>query len=376
MARDLYEILGVARSAPEAEIKKAYRRLARKYHPDLNPGDKSAEAKFKEISAAYDVLSDTAKKAQYDKFGFAGDHPPGGGGPGYGPEPSGGGFEGFDFSDFGSGSLHDIFQNIFGGTAARPGGRPGPERGEDLLYTMKVGFEDAVRGVQTKIRLSRRVACPACAGLGSKGGSPKTCPTCRGTGKSFQQRGHMKFSGACPSCGGRGVVNGHDCLDCRGQGTVETTETITVRIPAGVDTGSKVRIAGKGHAGSNGGPSGDLYIQIEVMPHPLFRREGTSLNVKVPITVPEATLGAKIDVPTLDGTAIIRIPPGTKSGQRFRLQGKGVPQSGAKSCGDEYIEVTIVPPPFGDERVRELMKNLEPLYGGNPRAGMTEGENR
>jgi molecular chaperone DnaJ len=376
MARDLYEVLGVSRSASEAEIKKSYRRLARKHHPDLNPNDKAAEAKFKEISAAYDVLSDPQKKAQYDQFGFAGDRPPDGAGPGYGPGPSGGGFEGFDFSDFGGGSLRDIFQGIFGGAAGRPAGHPGPERGEDLLYTMKVGFEDAVRGVQTKIRLSRRVACPACGGSGSKGGASKTCPTCRGAGKSFQQRGHMRFSGACPSCGGRGVVNGHDCLDCRGQGTVETTETITVRIPAGVDTGSKVRIAGKGHAGPNGGPPGDLFIQIEAMPHPLFRRDGTSLNIKVPITVPEATLGAKIDVPTLEGTAVIRIPPGTKSGQRFRLQGKGVPQTSSRSCGDEFVEVTIVPPPFGDERVRELMKNLEPLYDGNPRAGMTGEDHR
>jgi len=378
MARDLYEVLGVARSASEAEIKKAYRRLARKYHPDLNPNDKAAEAKFKEISAAYDVLSDPKKKAQYDQYGFAGEHPSGEGWPGAGSPPPGGGFEGFDFSDFsgGGGSLRDIFQSIFGGAAGRPAGRSGPERGEDLQYTMKVGFVDAVRGVQTKIRLSRRIACPACGGSGSKGGAPKTCPTCRGTGKSFQQRGHMRFSGACPTCGGRGVVNGHDCQECRGQGTVETTETITVRIPAGVDTGSKVRIAGKGHAGPGGGPAGDLFIQIEVMPHPLFRREGLSLNIKVPITVPEATLGAKIDVPTLDGSAVIRIPPGTKSGQRFRLQGKGVPQPGSHHCGDEFVEVTIVPPPFGDERVRELMKSLEPLYDGNPRAGMTGEDHR
>ncbi len=376
MARDYYEILGVGRSASDIEIKKAYRRLARKYHPDLNPNDKAAEAQFKEISAAYEVLSDPKKKTQYDQFGFAGDRPPGGGpGPDQGPNASGG-FEGFDFSDFGGGSFRDLFQNIFGGAAARAASAAGPERGEDLLYTMKVGFEDAIRGVQTKIRLSRKVACPACSGSGSKSGAPKTCPTCRGTGKAFQQRGHMKFSGACPSCGGRGVVAGRDCSECRGLGTAEITETINIRIPAGVDTGSKVRIPQKGHAGLNGGPPGDLYIQIEVMPHPLYRREGTSLHVKVPITVPEATLGAKIDVPTLEGPAVIRIPPGTKSGQRFRLKEKGAPQPGSRNRGDEFVEVMIVPPPFGDERVRELMKNLEPLYGGNPRAGMNEEEHQ
>jgi molecular chaperone DnaJ len=373
MARDYYEVLGVDRKTSTAEIKKAYRKLARKYHPDLNPNDKASEARFKEIQSAYAVLSDSKKKAQYDQFGFEGDHPPGGGAY-QGSQPSGG-FEGFDFSDYGAGSFRDLFQNIFGGgAAAGPTAHHGPERGEDLLYTMKVGFEDAIRGVQTKIRLSRRVACPSCRGAGSAGGEVKTCPSCRGTGKSFQQRGHMKFSGACPSCGGRGTVRGRDCGECRGQGLAEIMETITVRIPGGVDTGSKVRIPHKGNAGPAGGPIGDLYIQIEVLPHTLFRREGSSLHVKVPITVPEATLGAKIDVPTLDGPAVIRIPPGTKSGQRFRLRDKGAPQSGTRNRGDEFIEVTIVPPPYGDERVRDLMKALEPLYGGNPRAGMTEGE--
>ncbi len=373
MARDLYDVLGVPKTAPAAEIKKAYRKLARKYHPDLNPNDKAAESKFKEIQAAYDVLSDPKKKAQYDQFGFAGDRPPGSG-PGPGPS-SAGGFEGFDFSDFGSGSFRDLFQNIFGGAAARGDAyHPGPQRGEDLLYTMKVGFQDAVRGLQTKIQLTHLVACPSCAGSGSKAGSSKPCPSCRGTGKASHQRGYMKFSGACPACGGRGSVKSGDCRDCQGQGLAQKTETITVRIPAGVDNGSRVRIPGKGHAGPDGGPPGDLYIQIETMPHLLFRREGVNIQVKVPITVPEATLGAKIDVPTLEGPAVIRIPPGTKSGQRFRLKGKGVAAFGARSCGDEFVEVTIVPPPFGDERVRELMKNLEPLYGGNPRAGMTEEE--
>ncbi|MBN1940345.1 MAG: molecular chaperone DnaJ [Candidatus Aminicenantes bacterium] len=370
MARDFYEVLGVPRAAPTADIKKAYRKLARKYHPDLNPNDKAAEAKFKEIQAAYDVLSDPKKKAQYDQFGYAGDRPQGGG-----PDPgtyAGGGFEGFDFSDFGSGSFRDLFQNIFGGAAARgAAASPGPRRGEDLLYSMKIGFEDAVRGLQTRIQVTRLAACPACAGSGSKAGSSKTCPSCRGTGKASHQRGYMKFSGACPVCGGRGTVKSGDCHECRGQGLAQKTETITVRIPPGVDNGSRVRLAGKGHAGPDGGPSGDLYIQIETMPHPLYRRDGVNIHLKIPITVPEATLGAKIEVPTLQGQAVIRIPPGTKSGQKFRLKGKGVAAAGARACGDEMVEVTIVPPPFGDERVRELMKSLEPLYGGNPRASIT-----
>jgi molecular chaperone DnaJ len=366
MAKDYYDILGVSRNASVVEIKKAYRKLARKYHPDLNPGDKSAEAKFKEIQGAYSVLSDAKKKSQYDQFGFAGDVPPGAGGPQGRP----GGFEGFDFSDAEAPNFRDFFENLFGG--GMPGqGAVRPERGEDLHYTMSIGFEDAINGVQTRIRLNRLVACPACEGRGSVSrGGAKTCPACGGTGRSQVQQGFMKFSSVCPTCKGSGKSAGEACRECTGEGLARKSELISVRIPPGVDAGSKVRIAGKGNAGRSGGPPGDLFILIEVTPHPLFRREGADIHVKLPITVPEATLGAKIEVPTLAGKETIRIPPGTKSGQKFRLKDRGAVRPGRKTRGDEYVEVSIVPPPFEDQRVRELMKELEKLSGPNPRESM------
>ncbi len=244
----------------------------------------------------------------------------------------------------------------------------GPGRGEDLNYTMKIGFEDAIRGVQTRIRLNRLAECDTCGGSGQVSGSgSRACPACGGTGRSNMQRGFMKFSGACPSCRGSGKAPGNACPDCRGEGAVQRSANISVRIPAGVDTGSRVRIPGRGNAGRNGGPPGDLYISIEVAPHALFRREGSNISLKVPITVPEATLGAKIEVPTLWGKTTIRIPPGTKSGQKFRIREQGAPAPGTKARGDEFVEVAIVPPPFDDQRVRELMKELERISGPNPR---------
>ncbi|MBN1273593.1 MAG: molecular chaperone DnaJ [Candidatus Aminicenantes bacterium] len=368
MAKDYYETLGVDRKASTVEIKKAYRKLARKYHPDLNPGDKSAESKFKEIQEAYSVLSDTKKRTQYDQFGFVGDRPPfsgAGGGQAY----SSGGFEGFNFSDFGTSSFRDFFENIFGGSARQSTGvYSRPHRGEDLNYRMKIGFNDAINGVQTRIKLTRMVPCPSCGGKGTtqKGGD-KVCPHCGGTGRQNIQRGFMKFSSPCPGCGGSGRLKGEACPACGGQGMLQKTETINVRIPAGVKTGSKVRIAGKGNAGSAGGSLGDLYIIIEVDSHPFFKREGDNIYVKVPITVPEATLGAKIDVPTLYGKTTIKIPPNTKSGQKFRIRGKGSPVPGKKIKGDQFVEVYLVPPPFDNERIRELMRELEQVAGQNPR---------
>jgi len=369
MAKDYYHVLGVAKSAALPDIKKAYRKLARKYHPDLNPGDKTAEARFKEIQEAYAVLSDPKKRAQYDQFGDLGGVPPGAGPGG----PGGAGFEGFDFSDYGSSTFRDFFENLFGGSGMRgaEAAMSGPRRGEDLQYSMQIGFEDAIHGVQTKIRVNRLAACQSCAGAGRAAGSRKrSCPSCAGTGRGTVQRGFMKFSSACPACAGTGQAPGEPCPSCGGQGAVQISDLIAVRIPAGVDNGSKVRVPGRGNAGRNGGPPGDLYIVIEVAPHAFFKREGADISVRVPISVPEATLGAKIEVPTLWGRTTIRIPPGTKSGQKFRIREQGAPVAGRKGRGDEYAEVYIVPPPFDNERIREMMKELEAISGPNPRQGM------
>ena len=363
MARDYYQALGVDKKASTADIKKAYRKLARKYHPDLNPGDKTAEAKFKEIQEAYAVLSDPKKRAQYDQFGYVGDHPPGGGAQQQQAYTSG--FEGFDFSNFGSSPFQDVFSNIFGN---RTQAAQRTRRGEDLHYTMKVGFHDAINGVKTRIKLTRMITCPACRGKGYVGTKGQgVCSTCGGRGQTTMQRGFMKFASPCPTCGGTGQSPGTQCSQCHGTGLVPNSDLISVRIPAGVDTGSKVRIAGKGNAGKNGGPVGDLFITIEVDTHPFFKRKGKNIYIKLPITVPEATLGAKIDVPTLFGQTTIRIPPGTKSGQKFRLKEKGVPVPGKRIKGDQYVEVTIVPPPFENEKIRELMKELQKIETSNPR---------
>jgi molecular chaperone DnaJ len=361
MASDYYQVLGVDKKASTAEIKKAYRKLARKYHPDLNPGDKAAEAKFKEIQEAYSVLSDSKKRAQYDQFGFAGDIPPGGAH----QRTYTSGFEGFDFSNIGSSPFQDLFENIFG---TRTQTARSPQRGEDLHYTMKVGFQDAINGVKTRIKLTRMISCSSCGGRGFVQSSiQSTCSACGGSGQTSMQRGFMKFATTCPSCGGTGKSPGAECSVCHGSGLLPKSELISVRIPEGVDTGSKVRIPERGNAGRNGGPTGDLFITIEVDSHPFFKREGKNIYVKVPITVPEATLGAKIEVPTLYGKTTIRIPPGTKSSQKFRIRDKGAPVPGKRLKGDQFVEVTIVPPPFNDERIRGLMKELQEISKENPR---------
>jgi len=365
MAKDFYEILGVSKKASSAEIKKNYRKLARKFHPDLNPGDKTAEHKFKEIQEAYAALSDPEKRKQYDQFGFVGDVPPGAGQQG----PHANSFQGFDFSDFGSSSFRDFFENIFTG----PGRQRTPQvsRGEDIHYRMKVSFNDAIHGFHTRIQLTRMVSCKTCGGRGHiQSGGQAVCTVCRGTGQTQVQRGAMRFATACQACGGSGVTPGQECSTCHGMGQTQITKLISVRIPAGVDTGSKVRIVKKGNAGSGGGPPGDLFISIEVDPHPVFKRQGANIYATVPITIPEATLGAKIEVPTLFGKATIKVPPGTKSGQKFRLKGKGAPIPGKKASGDQFVKVTIVPPPFDNERVRELMRELEKVSQQNPRENL------
>lgn len=365
MADDYYSVLGVGRKATQAEIKKAYRKLARKFHPDLNPGEKTAEAKFKKIQEAYSVLSDSKKKRQYDQFGFVGDAPPRG--PQYQRYSSG--FEGFDFSDFGTSSFRDFFENMFGTTGRQTQQRP--KKGEDLHYTMSISFQDAINGLKTRIKLTRMLACPTCKGAGfTQKSGQQVCPVCRGSGQTTVQKGAMRFSTTCPSCGGTGRTLGEECRTCHAQGLVQKTELISVRIPGGVNTGSKVRIPGKGNAGKRGGLSGDLFITVEVESHPLFKREGSNIYVKIPITVPEATLGTKIEIPTLYGKTMIRIPPGTKSGQKFRLKGKGAPALGRKAHGDQFVEVSLIPPPFNDERIREMMKELKRISPQNPREKM------
>ncbi len=373
--RDYYEILGVGKNASISDIKKAYRKLARKYHPDLNPGDKAAEQKFKEINEAHETLKDPEKKKQYDLYGSLGAR--GGPGPGFsgGKAGRGGDFEGFDFSSSGSSSFGDIFETIFGNlgdagarSGRRPGGRREPERGEDLHYSMNLGFLDAANGLETTIQVSHKQPCPACKGKGIDAGSKQTtCPACGGRGRVQKQSGFMKFGSVCPSCGGSGVLPGAPCRSCGGDGRVETVARLRVRIPAGVDNDSKVRIAGKGNAGRNGGPDGDLIITIHVAPHKIFRRHGHDLEMTLSLTYAEAALGAKIEIPTLDGSTMFKVPPGTASGQRLRLKGKGVLNPKTREHGDLYVLVRIVPPPTKDLKVREMLKEIERTAPYDPR---------
>ncbi len=359
MAKDYYDILGVSRDATQEDIKKAYRKLARKYHPDLNPGDKEAEEKFKEIQEAYEVLSDKAKREQYDKFGSVGEFTSQG--------PAGGGFEGFDFSDFGNFSFGDIFSEIFSGGRTR---REEAQRGEDLTYSITIPFEDAAKGTVVTIRIKRMERCPRCNGKGYEAGSkPTVCPNCGGTGRIYLQRGYLKFSSVCPVCHGTGYLPGKSCKQCGGEGRIKIEDTIKVRIPPGVRNGGRLRIGGKGNVGIKGGPPGDLYIMISVLPHPYFRREGDDVYITVPVKYSEAALGATIEVPTLDGKAKVKIPPGTNSGKKLRLRGKGIFKSGGRR-GNMYVEIKIVPPDVRDIKVRELLRELSKYEGGSPRDGL------
>lgn len=384
--KDYYAALGVDRNAKPEAIRKAYRHLARKFHPDLNPGDKKAEEKFKDISEAYEVLSDEKKRKVYDQHGFYSDNIPpdgfrAGPQPGSRPEPEFD-FSGFDFSGFGAqpgteerhggGSFRDLFSQIFSRGGARAQEEEGPQRGSDLEHHVRLGFWDAIRGTQLRLTVARNEVCSACHGTGFTSGAAVTCPTCGGTGKLSRQAGAMKFSGPCPTCGGSGKQRPL-CPVCGGAGLIRKPETFEVRIPAGVDTGSRVRVAGKGNAGLNGGPRGDLYIITEVTPHPIFERRGDNLYVKVPVTITEAALGAKVEVPTVDGPSVIRIPPGTQSGQTLRLRGKGAPvlrESGMR--GDEFIEVQVRVPHVSDERTKELLRELAHLNPEDPRANLKE----
>lgn len=349
--RDYYEVLGVSRDAGEEEIKKAYRKLALQYHPDRNPGNKEAEEKFKEISEAYSVLSDPQKRAQYDQFGHAafGDT---------GPFPSG-----FDFTA----GFEDLFSDIFGdffGTGRR---RTRARRGEDLHYNLTLTFEEAVFGAEKKIKIPRQGSCDACHGTGSKPGTgARTCPTCRGRGQVSFQQGFFNVSRTCTHCQGQGRVISDPCAACNGAGRVRRLHTLNVRIPAGVDTGTQLKLRGEGESGSNGGPPGDLYVAIQVEPHPLFVREGSNVVCEVPITFAQAALGAEIEVPTLEGKVKIEVPPGTQSGKVFRLKGKGVREVGGHRRGDQLVRIIVEVPTRLTARQRELLKEFAACGGEEP----------
>jgi molecular chaperone DnaJ len=370
--QDYYELLGVPRKAGAKDIRAAFRKLARKYHPDLNPGDKSSEEKFKQLQEAYDVLSDSKKRQMYDQYGFYSENLPPGGYPGHGNAGEPGvnfDFGGFDFggtSPTGAGtSFRDLFSQFFSGGRAHAGMEPEHEPGGDLEYQIEIGFWDAVRGAVKKLSITRLDACETCHGTGAVG-SPQTCPTCHGTGSMQQAAGKMRFNVPCTRCGGTGKLR-TSCKTCGGEGRVRRTETIDVRIPVGVANGGRVRVPGKGNAGTMGAPAGDLYLRVMVRPHEFFERRGNDLYTKVPVTVTEATLGAKIEVPTTDGRALVRIPPGTNSGRTLRLKEKGVPSVRNATRGDQYVEIQVVVPQPTDERVRNLMKELESVAPADPR---------
>ena len=366
---DYYELLGVPRKASAKDIRAAFRKLARKYHPDLNPGDKSAEEKFKQLQEAYDVLSDPKKRQTYDQYGFYSENIPEGAAAGPG-EGAGVNFDfgGFDFGSAAPGgggtSFRDLFSQFFrggAGTAAEPEQEPGG----DLEYQLEIDFWDAVRGSVKKLSITRMDTCETCHGTGAIG-SPETCPVCGGSGTVQQAAGKMRFRVPCSRCGGTGKIR-TPCRTCGGLGRVRRSETIEVRIPAGVNSGSRVRVPGKGNAGTLGAPTGDLYLRVEVRPHPFFERRGSHIHTRVPVTVAEATLGAKIEVPTIDGRSLVRIPPGTSCGSTLRLREKGVPSARNGSRGDQYVEIQVIVPKPTDERVRNLMKELETLEPEDPR---------
>src|SRR5579885_1718080 len=372
--QDYYDLLGVSRKASAKDIRTAFRKLARKYHPDLNPGDKSAEEKFKQVQEAYDVLSDSKKRQMYDQYGFYADNlPPGGPGAGAGTRPGESGvnfdFEGFDFGGAGGtsgSSFRDLFSQFFNVGGRGRTAEPEVEPGGDLEYQIEIGFWDAVRGSVKKMQITRMDVCETCRGTG---GTPHTCPVCNGSGTIQQAAGKMRCNVPCTRCGGTGKIR-TACKTCGGEGRIRRSETIDVRIPPGVDNGARVRVPGKGNSGTMGAPAGDLYLRVVVQPHPVFERRGSDIYVKLPVTVSEATLGAKVEVPTIDGRSVVRIPPSTSSGRTLRLREKGVPNPRTGARGDEYVEIEIIVPEPTDERVRNLMKELEHVAPADPRKAL------
>ena len=355
--RDYYEVLGVEKNASDGEIKKAYRKLAMKYHPDQNPGDHTAEEKFKEINEAYEVLSDADKRARYDQFGFAGVDPNYSAGAGGGFNGGFGGFDGFD--------LGSIFGDFFGGGASSGGQRrSGPTRGQNLGVEIEVTFEEAAFGCEKEISYGRVEPCSTCSGSGCKPGTqPETCSRCGGRGTIRTQQNFMGMTmqseNPCPTCGGKGKLIKEPCTVCKGKGKVRRNKTVKVNVPAGIDNGQSFRLRGEGNCGSNGGPSGDVLVTVTVKPHALFERDGANVLCEMPITFTQAALGAEIEVPTLDGKVRYNIPEGTQTGTTFRLKGKGIPYVGYKNRGDQYVTVVVETPTKLTREQKELLKKLE-----------------
>jgi len=351
---DLYIVLGVGHGASQAEIKRAYRRLARRYHPDINPGDQAAEVRFRQILEAYETLMDPARRSRYDSGHLAG-------------EPAGtsaGGFEGFDFSTRGvdySATFGDLFADVIAARARRPAA---PQRGSDLHVELQVSFAEALTGCQRAVTVTRRDHCRACAGAGRTRVAGGVCGLCHGTGAVRSVRGHMVFSRSCGTCGGTGRLYPRPCDACGGSGQETRTETVSSRVPAGVADGDRLRVPEKGSVGAGVGPPGDLYITVRVEPDPMFRRSGDDLETIVPVAVHEAALGARVQVPTPDGSARLRVPPGTQSGQRFRLRGRGAPSTRNGQRGDLIAEVRIMLPDVLDERSKDLLREFGRI---NPR---------
>ncbi|MBM1220674.1 molecular chaperone DnaJ [Ponticoccus sp. SC2-23] len=359
--RDYYEVLGISRGANADEIKKAYRQKAKELHPDRNADNPESEAQFKEANEAYEVLKDADKKAAYDRFGHAAFE----GGMGGGGRP-GGGFRGQgDFASAFSDVFDDLFGDIMGG--GRGGGRNRASRGSDLRYNLRITLEEAYAGLHKTINVPSSVACTSCSGTGAEGGAePQTCPTCSGMGKVRAQQGFFTVERTCPTCNGMGQTIKNPCKECHGAGRVEKERALSVNIPAGVETGTRIRLAGEGEAGMRGGPSGDLYIFIEVREHTLFKRDGTNLFCRVPVSMASAALGGDIEVPTIDGgKSRVKIPEGSQSGRQMRLRGKGMPAIRSSEVGDMFIELAVETPVNLTSRQKELLREFEDLSAEN-----------